>query len=159
MLRQSGFQAFFFVVFFSIGAAALGVAVLSDDFVQYYRNKYLVREAQLSLQRLESLNAEYDALLDELGQDPNLLKRIAPLTLGTQPSDPNTAYPKARARELAVARKALMEQTEQETAELSIPTWLRRCSEPAKRLLLFISGASLILIALICFTSPSTSED
>ncbi len=158
MQKQGILHLFFFAAFFSIGAAALGVAVLCDDFVQYCRNKYLVKEAQLSLKRLESLNAEYDALLEQLKQDPSLLKRIAPLTLGTHPDDPNTAYPKARAQELAVARKALMEQADEERAELSIPTWLRRCSEPAKRMLLFISGASLIVISLICFTSPSAPK-
>lgn len=158
MLKQGILHLFFFAMFFSIGAAALGAAVLCDDFIQYCRNKYLVKEAELSLKRLESLNAEYDALLEQLERDPNLLKRIAPLTLGRQPTDPNTAYPKARAQELAVARKALMEQSDEEKAELSIPTWLRRCSEPAKRILLFISGASLIVISLICFTTPSASK-
>jgi hypothetical protein len=145
----------FFAVFFSIGAAALGVAVLCDDFVQYCRNRQLLREAELSLQHLESLNLDYDALLQQLEQDPDLLKRIAPVTLGTQPADPNTAYPKARAQELAGARRALMEQAEQEPARLELPVWLQRCSEPAKRMILFIAGASLILISLVCFTADA----
>jgi len=147
-----------FVIFFSSGAAALGGAVLCDDFIQYCHNKHLVRQAELSIHRLQSLNAEYGALLEQLESDPNLIKRIAPVTLGTRPEDPNTVYPKARAQELAIARKALTAANE-EPAEVSIPVWLQRCSDPAKRIILFISGASLVLISMVCFTSGHDEED
>ena len=159
MQRQGVFHLLFFVVFFSIGAVALGGAVLCDDFIQYCRNKSLLQQAQASLTRLESLNAEYDALLEELEKDPDLLQRIVPVTLGTEPNDPNTVYPKARAGELAIARKTLMAQAEQEPAAPAIPTWLQRCSDPPKRIALFIAGASLVLISLVCFTPGETEED
>ncbi len=158
MQRQGILHLLLFVIFFSIGAGALGVAVLCDDLIQYCRNKLLVKEAERSLERLESLNAEYDALLDQLEDDPDVLKRIAPVTLGTQPEDPNAIYPKARARELAAARKAIINQADEETTEAQIPKWLRRCSEPAKRLVLFIAGAGLVLISLVCFTSNPARE-
>jgi len=158
MLRQGVFHLFFFVVFFSIGAVALGLAVLSDDFVQYCRAKHLVKEAGLSVQRLKSLNADYDGLLEQIENNPDLLKRIAPVTLGTEPDDPNAIYPKARARELAVARKALVKQADQEQTGAPVPAWLQRCSEPTKRIILFIAGAGLVLISLVCFT-PEEQED
>jgi hypothetical protein len=152
MLRQGIFHLFSFVVFFSIGAASLGVAVLCDDFVLYCRNKHLVTEAELSVQRLKALNADYDGLLEQLEQNPDLLKRIAPVTLGTQPDDPCAIYPKARAEELSIARRALVSQAGQEQADAPIPKWLQRCSEPTKRIILFIAGAGLVLISLVCFT-------
>ena len=152
MLRQGIFHLFFFVIFFSVGAVSLGVAVLCDDFVQYCHNKHLVKQAELSVQRLRDLNADYDGLLEQLEKNPDLLKRIAPVTLGTQPADPCAIYPKARAEELTVARKALVAQTGQLSTDASIPTWLLRCSEPTKRIALFIAGAGLILISLVCFT-------
>jgi len=147
-----------FVIFFSSGAAALGGAVLCDDFIQYCRNQHLVRQAQLSIQKLQALNADYDALLEQLESDPNLIKRIAPVTLGTCVQDTNTVYPKARAQELAIARKALAV-SDEKPAEVSIPRWLQRCSDPAKRIVLFISGASLVLISMVCFTSANEGED
>jgi hypothetical protein len=159
MQRQGILYILLFVVFFSIGAAALGAAVLCDDFIQYCRNKSLLQEGETSIKRLESLNAEYDALLQELEKDPNLLQRIVPVTLGTEPNDPNTAYPKARSGELAIARKALLAQAEEEPAVPTIPVWLQRCSEPPKRITLFIAGASLVLISMVCFTSADTEED
>lgn len=148
-----------FVIFFSSGAAALGGAVLCDDFIQYCHNKHLVRQAELSIERLQTLNADYDALLQQLESNPDLLQRIAPVTLGTRVEDPNTVYPKAKARELAIARKALADQADDESTEASIPMWLRRCSDPAKRIVLFISGASLVLISMVCFTSSEDEEE
>ncbi len=158
MYKQGILHLLFFAVFFSVGAVALGGAVLCDDLIQYWHNKYRVHEAQVSIKRLESLNAEYDGLLDQLEKDPDLLKRIVPVTLGTEPNEPNTAYPKARASELAVARKALLKEAAEEPAGPSVPAWLQRCSEPRKRIALFLAGAALVLISLVCFT-PSAEEN
>jgi len=158
MQRHSILRFLVFVVFFSSGAAALGGAVLCDDLIRYCRNREVLREAESAIRRLESLNAEYDVLLEQLENNPELLRRIAPVTLGTEPNDPNTAYPKARARELALARKAVIDHVGEEPAEAAIPIWLQRCSDPPKRIVLFISGASLILISMVCFTSPGDDE-
>jgi len=144
-----------FVLFFSAGAVALGGAVLSDDLVRYWRNKQLLADAQESIERLKSLNAEYDALLVELEKDPNALKRVAPAILGTEPADPCTAYPRARAQELAIARRALLDEAEQAEARVVVPQWLERASEPRRRMALFISGAGLVLISLVFFTSDA----
>jgi len=152
MQRHGILHLFLFVVFFSTGAAALGAAVLCDDLILYCRNKYLVAQAQVSLERIESLNADYDALLHQLEEDPNLLKRIAPVALGTAPEDPNAVYPKARARELAAARKTMIEQNGPEMSEPPLPKWLQRCSEPRNRMGLFLAGAGLVLVSLVCFT-------
>jgi cell division protein FtsB len=158
MERHGILRFLVFVIFFSSGAAALGGAVLCDDFIQYCRNKHLVKQAEQSIHKLEALNAEYDALLEQLENNPDLIKQIAPATLGTRIEDPNTVYPKARAQELAIARKTLTS-TDKEPAEAEIPKWLQRCSDPAKRIVLFISGASLVLISMVCFTSGPDEDD
>jgi hypothetical protein len=158
MQRHGILHLFLFAIFFSIGAAALGGAVLCDDLVLYCRNRHLLAKADLSLDRLELLNAEYDVLLERLRNDPNLLKRIAPVTLGTEPEDPNAVYPKARAEELAVARRALVQQVGPENSELVLPKWLQRCSEPRHKVVLFLAGAGLVLISLVCFT-PKAARD
>lgn len=152
MQSQRVLQFLFFVIFFSVGGAALGGAVLCDDLILYCRNRQLIREAGVSLGRLDSLNSEYDALLYELEKDPNLLKRIAPATLGTEPEDPNAIYPKAKARELALARKALLDQAGIDAPASVVPAWLDRCSEPSRKLGLFVAGAGLVLISLVFFT-------
>ena len=96
---QDIYRTFLFIIFFSIGGASLTASALLDDLVVYYQNRSLIRIAQERLKKIESLNAEYDALLDKLEKDPNLVKRIAPAAIGAEPQDPNTIYPRARAKE------------------------------------------------------------
>lgn len=159
MLSQKIIHFLLFVTFFSVGAGALGAAALCDDLIAHWRNEQLVREAHRSLDRLRSLNEEYDALLKELQDDPNLVRRLAPVTLGTQPEDPNAVYPRARAQELAVARRALIDRAEQDPSEAVLPEWLERCSEPRHRIALFLAGAGLVLISLVFFTpKPETAN-
>lgn len=140
-----------FVVFFGIGASALSGSVLCDDLLRYYHNRQLLKSAEVSLNRLKSLNSDYDALLQQLQKDPNLVKRIAPATIGTERDDEDTIYPEATAEQLAAARKALTEELSQHPTELTVPHWLTRCSKPPQRTGLFLAGACLILISLVCF--------
>jgi len=149
--RQNILRTLLFIVFFSIGAAALSGSILCDDLVRYYRNRQLLKAAEESLRRLETLNADYEALLQQLQEDPNAVKRIAPVTLGTEPEEEDTIYPKATAEQLAAAKKALREEAGLGAAEPEMPGWLMRCSEPAQRIILFLAGAFLILISFICF--------
>ena len=158
MQKQNVIQSVLFVVIFSIGAISLGASVLTDDFVRYYRNRQLVKSAQESLDRLKSLNIDYDVLLEQLEKDPNLFKRIASATLGTEPEDANAIYPRATTEQLAVAHRVLAEEPNQQPAEPVMPQWLTRCSQPNQRMMLFFSGGALILISFICFRPGQTDS-
>jgi hypothetical protein len=147
-----------FVVFFSIGAVSLAISILCDDLVQYYRNKRQLTVTQRSLNKLEFLNADYDVLLDQLEKDPNLVKRLAPATLGTEPEDANAVYPRATPEQLAAARQALTQDPNDQSAAPMLPNWLTRCSEPSRRITLFIAGSFLILISFTCFTPKRQSR-
>ena len=151
MRRQNILRMLLFIAFFSIGAAALSGSILCDDLVRYYRDNQLLRAEEESLNRLKALNADYDALLRQLQEDPNLVKRIAPATLGTEPTDANTVYPKATSEQLDAVRKILAEDFEQRPSKAEVPEWIARCSEPRRRTILFLAGAFLILISFICF--------
>ena len=153
MRRQNIIRALLFVVFFSIGAAALIGSILFADLLQYYNNRELLKAEKELSNRLKSLNADYDALLRQLRNDPNIIRRVTLVTLGKDDNDANTIYPEATAEQLAAARKALTEETNAEPADTTIPQWLTRCSEPRRRMILFFAGAALILISFICFGS------
>jgi len=140
-----------FAVFFSSGAAAVAGSLLCDDLAKYYQNKQLLKAAQQYLDRLQSLNTDYDVLLSRLEKDPNLIKRVASATLGIEQKDPNTVYPKLTPQHLAAARKALDEDVNQCQTEPVVPSWLRRLREPRRRIMLFLAGAGLILISFTCF--------
>ena len=150
MQGQNVTRTLLFVVFFSIAAASLTISVLCDDLLRYYENKNLLKVAGQSLNRLESINADYDALLDGIEKDPELLKRIAPATLGAEHPDPNAIYPKVKAEQLAAAKKALSEDVKQRQAEPQIPRWLNRCSQPRHRAALFVVSAALIVVSFTC---------
>ena len=140
MQKQNIIQVVLFVVFFSIGATALSGSILCGDLLRYYRNRQLLRAAEGALEDLTMLNADYDALLGQLQSDPNVLKRIAPATLGTEPAEPNTVYPKASAEQLAAARRALAKDLERQLPETDIVDLLARCSGPPQRIVLFLAG-------------------
>ena len=151
MQRRNFIRMILFVVFFSIGAASLGISILCDDLVQYYRNRRQLNVTQQSLARLKSLNTDYDVLLEQLEEDPNLVKRLAPAALGAKPEDPDAVYPRATPEQLAAARKALAQDPNDQSEGPMLPNWLTRCSEPRRRITLFIAGSFLILISFTCF--------
>jgi len=147
-----------FIIFFSIGATALSGSILCDDLVRYYHNRQLLRAKEELSNRLKSLNTDYDALLGNLEKDPNLLERIAPLILGTGYNDANTIYPKATEALLEAVKKALEGDSSQQSTEPVIPAWLIRCSEPTRRVILFLAGAFLVLISFIWLGSTKSAR-
>lgn len=151
MRKQNILRALLFVIFFGIGTSVLAGAVLCDDLLLYYRSRQLLNSAEESLSRLESLNADYDELLRQLERDPNLFERIAPATLGTEPADVNTIYPDVTAEQLDAARRVLAEDSKQMSSKAEMPGWIVRCREPTNRIILFLSGAFLIVISFIFF--------
>jgi hypothetical protein len=152
MRRQDALHYLVFIIFFGMGAVALGASVLCEDLIRYCRDRNLVEDSRRSIERLTELNKEYDALLEQLEQNPELIRRIATPALGKEPNDPNTAYPRARAQELKVARQALIDQSSKDKPLPEVPGWLLRCAEPRRRISLFVAGASLVIISLVCFT-------
>jgi ABC-type Fe3+-siderophore transport system permease subunit len=140
-----------FIVFFSIGAAVLSATVLCDDTIEYFHNKALLKQADVNLKKLETLDSDYDTILKQLEGDPCQLARLAPATLGIEPNEPNTAYPRATADKLAAAKRALIEEPDEQTNEESIPPWLGPCCRWPRRHILFFSGAALVLISFIFF--------
>jgi hypothetical protein len=153
-MMQNIVRVLSFMLLFGVGAGTLGLWALCDDLVIYYQNKQLLATAEYQLETLRSLNADYDVLLGRLENDPNLLKRIAMITLGTRYEDPNTAYPMARPEQVMVARQALVEKSRSGPNIPAIPSWLVRCSRHNLRKLLFGAGGVLIIISFVCFCIP-----
>ena len=150
MQKSDIIRIIFFILFFSIGAASLGLSVLCEDLVEYYSNIQLHKSAQKSLEKLEKLNQDYDIVLKNIQEDPNNLKRIAPIVTGNRDTDPNSVNPTATVRQLAAARRTIIEQQEKDL-EPQLPLWLVRVSESQKRMILFFSGVALMMISFVCF--------
>jgi hypothetical protein len=145
-----------FVVFFSVGAAVLSATTLCDDFLKYYYYKGLLAQAESHLNKLESLNTDYDTVLGQLEGNPKELARLAPATLGIEANEPNTAYPRANAGKLAAARRALAEEPNQTTIIQGVPPWRGLSCQWPRRHILFISGSILVLISFVFFGPTKT---
>ena len=160
MQGQNIIRTLLFIVFFSIGTAAMAASVLCDDLVRYYRNnRHYLNQAERLTSKLKALTDDYDAVLIQVEDDPNLIKRLAPAALGAEPTDPNTIFPRATPQELAEAKKALAKIAEAEPNEPTMPAWLERCREPKHRIYLFAAGAALILVSFACFGRLKTPGD
>jgi hypothetical protein len=164
MQSERVIRAIVFAVFFSVGAAVLSGTVLCEDFLEYFHYRSMLGEAQGHLDKLQSLNADYDTLLGQLEGDPCQLARLAPATLGIEPNEPNTAYPRASADKLLAARQALSEERfdkdtipgkvegpKKSPAKDDVPPWIGPCCQWPRRHILFFCGAALVLISFIFF--------
>lgn len=140
-----------FIVFFSIGAAVLSATVLCDDAVEYFHNRALLIQADTNLKKLQTLDSDYDTVLNQVEGDPCQLARLAPATLGIEPNEPNTVYPRATADKLAAAKRALIEKPDEQTNQESAPPWLGLCCQWPRRHILFFAGAALVLISFVFF--------
>ncbi len=144
---------FIFCVFFAIGLSALGLSILCDELVSYYRSRDMLNALEASNDKLRLLDEDYDVLLEQLRANPGVLRRAARVTLGSVAEDINAVYPQATAEELAAARATLMRDSDKASTEVTLPEWLERIRQPRRRFGLFLSGAALILIAFIFFGS------
>ena len=140
-----------FIVFFTVGAAALCGAILSRELMKYFENTQLLEESTASVEKLESLISDYEELLRQRQDDPNLIKRIIAVTMGGEVNDPNTVYPKLTASELQAAKITLAKQQKEIKKKETIPEFIVRCNEPRRRIGLFLAGASLVMVSFICF--------
>jgi hypothetical protein len=151
MLNERTIRLIAFVIFFSVGAAVLSATTLCDDLLEYYYYKGLLAQAESHLKKLDSLNTDYDTLLAQIEGNPKELARLAPATLGIEANEPNTAYPRATVSKLAAARRALAEEPNQITIAQGAPPWLCLSCRWPRRHILFISGATLVLISFVFF--------
>ena len=135
----------------AIGLSALSLVILYDDLVAYYSYKASLKAAEANIDKLKILNDDYDALLEQLKNDPNLLKRIYRVTFGDESEDEQAVYPRPRPEELYAARAALAERIAQQETETNLPDWMERIKHPRVRIALFLSGTALIIISFIFF--------
>lgn len=139
-----------FIFLFGVGVGALGLASLLDDIHTYYQQRHLLAEAEVNIETLRALNTNYDALLDQIENDPGARRRLAPVVLGRRPEEPNAVFPEAAVTVMMQAKQAVA--SHQAPPPLpEPPAWLIRLQEPRRRQSLFISGGALVLIAILWF--------
>ncbi|HEG44416.1 MAG TPA: hypothetical protein ENH94_10245 [Phycisphaerales bacterium] len=149
------FRFILFCVFFSVGASAIVLSILTDELQQLYEGRAVLQSQQVDNDKIAALIDDYDGQIRFINQDPNVLKRLARSTFGTEPVVEDTAFPRASDERLEAARKALLEETDTQQDLSAGPQWLERCRQPRFRQSLFIAGAGLVLITFIFFGTPA----
>jgi len=147
MQIQNLIKTWLFIIFFSAAAITLAIAMLTDELMTYAKNKQLLNKQLAVSQKLQSINNDYDALLKQISQNPNLLDRVTKTV--PQNDDPNMLYPAATDQQL-LKTETLLQKLNQKKPE-AIPIWLQRCSNKKNRAILFVCGALLATIAFGCF--------
>ena len=143
-----------FMAFFAIGTSAFILAILAGELRDYYAGRSDLEKAEQKIKDLELLNSDYDAAMEHLENDPEVIERLAAPTLGKEPEREDTAYPKAGPKFLALAKQA----GEEKEDSSGVPVWLERCNDPVLKKLLLGSGVCLILISFVCFRLRKTAK-
>jgi hypothetical protein len=126
--------------------------------LEYLEYEQVLIDTQASRDKLKSLIEDYQALLEQFERDPNIYDRITPIELGSDREDANTVYPRPSRQLIAKTNEVL--QASDSKQESRLFTVLNRCNQPRLRLMLFISGALLVLVSFVCFSPmrPQPSE-
>lgn len=149
-----------FCVFFAAGMGAVSFSLLVGEIDEYYRNADALEISEAENTRLEKLDAEYDLQLKQIEHDPNVVARLKRLTIGTEPTAEDTAYPTASTEDLEMAKSVLSDNGVKPKSNDPLRNVVRRCINKRIRLSLFIAGAGLTTITLIFFSkSKSQTEE
>lgn len=146
-----------FCVFFTAGAGAIVLSILIEpELVDYYQGRQMLDQIHQENKKIKSLTADYQAQIELIQSEPNILARLEAVTFGRTPTaDTQTADPTPDSKALTQAAKAVLEEIqEEETTEYPLPKWFKRCRQSNIRRALFAAGAGLVIITFLFFGTP-----
>ena len=159
MRKADVWRTVFFCLFVGAGLAALTVSILANELLELYQYRVELQKNEELNQRLQKLSAEYQAIIEQIEEDPNILARLAGVGLGAEPDSFDTAYPKVPEHTRLTAERILLEQRRAASDEPSPPAWLLRCNKPLARTIMFLCSAGLIIVSFICFGTKKQTPD
>jgi hypothetical protein len=146
------FKLVFFLVFSATGICAVALAVLGPEWKSLYQLNSAIRQTEQGNQKIEEIIKDHQILSAQISKDANILKRIAPLTLGEHLEEPNQPVAKITADTLARAKAILEQQQTQDNSDSpEVPRWLQRCTTVNGRIILFAAGTGLVVVSFACF--------
>jgi hypothetical protein len=148
-------RAVFFSLFSAIGIFSISLAVLGPEWKNLYKIQAATEQAEKNNDKIEQILQDHDVLLNRINKDPNILKRLAPVTLGEKAQEVNMPPVEITAETLAQAKAAIEQSSGDENSKGSyeIPAWLQRATLKTSRTVLFAAGAGLVLVSFVCFSA------
>mgnify|MGYP001247370282 CR=1 FL=1 len=151
------YRAALFSVCSAIGILAIALAAIGPEWKNYYKIKAAAVQSEKNNAKIAQLLADHDELIKLINTDPNILTRLAPIELGIEPNDPNTVAPVLTSDYLAQARVVVEQSFSDKITGEQIPSWLLRATLNSSRIVLFASGAGLMLVSFVCFSAPASN--
>lgn len=143
---------FLFCLFFLPGMAAIVLSIIAEpELANYYKSRHMLWEIEHQNKKIQALTEQYQAQIELVESEPNILARFAPQTFGTEPKAPDTVFPKSQNDKLKAETEHILSQMQNITVVDPIPHWLSRILQPRIRRGLFGAGAGLVLITFIFF--------
>ena len=152
------YRAVFFSVCSAIGILSVSLAILGPEWKYLYKIKAATLQSEQNNAQIEQLLDDHQALISLIRTDPNILKHLAPVTPGENPQDANLPIMPLTADALAQAKAVLDQSNNEENPKImdgQIPGWLMRATMKSSRIVLFASGAGLMLVSFVCFSAPA----
>jgi len=147
-----------FCLFFTVGAGAITLSILIDpEMTTFFQNRQILGEIKRENQRIQDLTEKYQAQIDLIQNNPDILRRLERVTFGKahhteeDPSASLTADNKA----LLEAAQSVMDDLKEKPAEPQMPQWFQRCRQSNTRTALFAAGSGLVLLTFLFYGSPS----
>ena len=139
-----------FVVCSAVGILSIALATLGHEWESLYDTKAAVIQTERNNVKIEQIIKDHEVLTGQIATDPNILAKIAPLTLGSDVNDPNERRANITAEMLDRAKAVL--NSEDDAASLpQPPIWLQRSTTDENRIILFVCGAGLVVVSFACF--------
>lgn len=151
MQKGSFLRVLLFIIFSCLGIAAISLSMLAQEWVDLYTINSKLHKVEQMNRKIEVLNQDHQTLIDKIHNDPNMLKRLDTIVLGTAPAEVNIPVPDITEQQLQKVKAVLAEIDSEEQSDITPPCWLQRCGKSRSRLILFIAGAGLILVSFSCF--------
>jgi hypothetical protein len=162
MTAKSFTNGLLFVVFFTVGVAAVTLSVLALEIGTLYRDKAVLQKLEASNKDLQSLDKQYAFQLEQIKKNPASLARLRVLNLGEEPEDPQTAYPPSKSDQLIQSARNIIQQSQKEVKQKDepplIPVWVIRACQRRSRVALFMTGAALIIVAMTFFSQAEEPQ-
>jgi hypothetical protein len=150
------YRAAFFSLFAAVGLLAVSLAVLGPEWKNLYRIKAAAALSEQNNTKITRLLADHQELINLINTDPNVLRRLAEVELGQDVNDPNAIAAKITADYLSQAKLVVDGVENPDIAVPQAPHWLIRATLSSSRIVLFASGAGLVLVSFVCFSAPPT---
>jgi hypothetical protein len=158
MRKEPFLRILFFVIFSCLGIAAISLSMLAQEWIDLYTINSKLHKVEQTNRKIEVLNRDHQSLIDSINNDPNMLKRLDTIVLGTASAEANIPVPDITEQQLQKVKAILAETDSEEPPETGPPRWLQRCGQRRYRLIMFIAGAGLILVSFTCFGKFKTKS-